>query len=71
MASMGDRKKKVPKESFSSGTELRKEVLDAFGQSNSARVEYWDDDFQDFVEMDANTDLKALPQILKVRVAEN
>ena len=64
---MGDRKKKIVKENYTSVAELRSEVIAAFNAPANSRVEYFDEDFQEFVEMDDNTDLSTLNPMLKVR----
>jgi hypothetical protein len=70
MAQYGDRKKMIPRTGFNTLSDLRSEVLSQFAVANtaSAILEIWDDDFNDFVEMDLSTDPSTMKTVLKVKL---
>lgn len=72
LASFGERKKKVAKESFFGYDDIRHEVITAFDITPlpNHHIEMFDDDFSEWIEVDRKTDLSSLPQMLKLRVVE-
>jgi tetratricopeptide (TPR) repeat protein len=72
LASYGDRKKKIVKENFSGYDDVRNEVITAFDMtpSPSHHIEMFDDDFNEWIELDRKTDMASLSQLLKIRVIE-
>lgn len=63
-------RKKIIESTFSSILEIKQTVIQSFGLDISPIIDYFDEDFAEFVELDENTEIQRLPKLLKLQLKQ-